>query len=270
MAESSRCLGVRWTCGPLRPLFEPRRSRPPAGWPTSRSTTRTSTSTSTTSTGECGRRGGSPRVGRGSGQGPRPEVGGRVRVAARGGSVGACGLPFPALCSRRPGGTGAAGSALPRPPPSGRDSPGLWVRPGGSGPGRRGRLRRGPGGGSGRGRGREGAAAGDPASVRLRCAPGARRGRGGRWCAERALRGRRPASPGPAGAEVLAGCGLQPPRARPGLERDSGAARPRWCRRLFLSARLHVGPRVLCCWGGPVVGGVRRWPRVESVEDGAD
>ncbi|KAF3816015.1 hypothetical protein GH733_016120 [Mirounga leonina] len=50
-SQSNRCFGRTRTCGPLRPLFAPRRSRPPAGWPTSRSTTRTSTSTSTTSTG---------------------------------------------------------------------------------------------------------------------------------------------------------------------------------------------------------------------------
>lgn len=77
----------------LRPLFEPRRSRPPAGWLTSRSTTRTSTSTSITSTGEgpAGRALGGTEVGvaaRRPGFGSGPEVGGRVGPGLKDGGPG--------------------------------------------------------------------------------------------------------------------------------------------------------------------------------------
>lgn len=152
-SQSNRCFGRVRTCGLPPPLFAPRRSRPPAGWPTSRSTTRTSTSTSTTSTGERGRPAGLPQPrNRDRGRGRSASAGvrvrargrGRVRVAARGGSAGPgprpaarCSLPF--VRGGRAG-RGAAGSApLPRPPQSGRGSPGLGARPGGSGP--RGHLR---------------------------------------------------------------------------------------------------------------------------------
>lgn len=179
----------------LRPLFEPRRSRPPAGWLTSRSTTRTSTSTSITSTGEgpAGRALGGTEVGvaaRRPGFGSGPEVGGRVGPGLKDGGPGSRpGRPRPGG-RVRPAGLRPLFAEARRPSGPGGELPGWGV----------GVRRTGAGGGaptppSSQGRVPRPRCAGQGAFGSLVAVRRARTPPGGGRSSEDAAAGRRPALP---------------------------------------------------------------------------